>query len=201
MIRLFVALPLPETLRTHLFNLAVEVPGFRWIDPDRYHVTLRFIGEVDGARFEDIADELDRIVLDEIPLQLHGLGTFMEKRGQLVLWAGLRPSEPLARLQRKVESALVRLGLEPERRKFRPHVTMARIERGGEPQLARFLANRGDWLGDSFAANEFILYSSFLSPGGSLYREEAVYPLGDRLRALPRGFADFAAAEYASADE
>jgi 2'-5' RNA ligase len=182
MLRLFVALPLPETVRENLAGIAGGLPGARWVDPDRLHLTLRFIGEVDGAMADDIADSLHAIRMPELELQLRGLGTFGDKRGATTLWAGVRPNEGLVRLRNKVEHALTRIGLEPERRKFHPHITLARL--AGDAPLLRFLQLRGDYLGEPFRVHEFILYSSFLGHGsGALYREEAVFPLGDRVRA------------------
>lgn len=183
MIRLFVALPLPEALRESLFALSAGLPGARWTDPEKMHLTLRFIGEVDGRMADDVAEALDSIRMAEFPLELRGLGTFVEKRGATVVWAGVRPNEALMRLRGKVESAVTRVGLPPERRKFHPHVSLARLGGGDPSHLLRFLSSRGDYLGEPFTVGEFVLYSSFLSTSGAIYREEAVYPLGDRTRA------------------
>lgn len=183
MIRLFVALPLPETVRENLAGIAGGLPGARWVDPDRLHLTLRFIGEVDGALADDIADSLHAIHMPELVIQLRGLGTFGDKRGASTLWAGVRPNEGLARLRNKVEYALTRVGLEPDRRKFHPHVSLARLGGDGR-QVLPFLQLRGDYLGEPFRVGEFILYSSFLGHGsGAMYREEVVFPLGDKVRA------------------
>ncbi len=184
MIRLFVALPLPIALSDHLAALSQGLPGARWVEPDRMHLTLRFIGEVNGAVADDIADALDSIHMPEFDLELRGLGTFSERRGATVLWAGVRPNEALTRLRGKVENALGRVGLPPERRKFHPHVTLARVFAGDEAGLLRFLHNRGDWLGEPFRVSEFVLFSSFLGHGsGAIYTEEAIYPLGNKARA------------------
>jgi 2'-5' RNA ligase len=197
MIRLFVALPLPPALSDHLAALAHGLPGARWVEPDRMHLTLRFIGEVDGALADDIADALDAIHMPEFDLELRGLGTFTEKRGPAVLWAGVRPNEALARLRGKVENAMVRVGLAPERRKFHPHVTLARLPAGPDEALVRFLHNRGDWLGEPFKVTEFVLFSSFLGHGsGAIYTEEAIYPLGNKARAEAARQAAAMAEEY-----
>lgn len=196
MIRLFVALPLPPALSDHLAALAHGLPGARWVEPERMHLTLRFIGEVNGAQADDIADALDTIHMPDFDLELRGLGTFTEKRGPAVLWAGVRPNEALARLRGKVENALVRVGLPPERRKFHPHVTLARTV-AADDGLIRFLSHRGDWLGEPFRVTEFVLYSSFLGHGsGAIYTEEAVYPLGNKARAEAARQAAAMAEEY-----
>ncbi len=183
MIRLFVAIPLPESVRENLFGIACGLHGARWIDPDRMHLTLRFIGEVDGATADDIADALDAIAMPEPDIQLRGLGMFSDKRGGGMLWAGVRPNEGLMRLRGKIEQALIRVGMEPDRRKYHPHVSLARLS-GDSARVLPFLQLRGDYLGEPFRVGEFILYSSFLGHGsGALYREEVVFPLGDKVRA------------------
>ena len=204
MLRLFVALPLPEYARDYLAGVAQGIPGARWVSSDRYHLTMRFIGEVDGSVARDVCDALERIDLPEIDLQLHGLGTFSDakrngpaQRGAAaVLWAGVRQNEGLNRLRTKIENAVQRIGLEADRRKWHPHITLARLH-GQDQKLLQYLNLRGDYLGEPFRIREFNLYSSFLGHGsGALYREEASFPLGDKMRAEPHWMAAAGAEEY-----
>jgi 2'-5' RNA ligase len=185
MIRLFVAIDLPEPLRQQLALLCAGVPGAKWVKPEQMHLTLRFIGEVDNAVFADIASALGAIAAPPFELQLAGVGTWGDRRKAHVLWVGVKPSPGLMHLRAKIESALVRLGIEPDRRKFAPHVTLARLNGAPESRVAGFLAGNGDFAAPPFPVDQFLLYSSFLGQSGAIHRIEAHYPLGDRLTAEP----------------
>jgi 2'-5' RNA ligase len=129
MLRLFVALALPTLVKTQLAALSGGIPGAKWVPPENYHLTLRFIGEIEPWRAEEVDAALAAIRAPRFDLALAGIGTF-EKAGRIVsLHVPAERSEALGRLQGKVETALQRVGLEPERRRFAPHVTLARTDR------------------------------------------------------------------------
>ena len=112
MIRLFVALALPPAIKDQLADLSGGIPGARWVPPENYHLTLRFIGEVESWQAQDVDDALANIRARPFELSLRGLGTF-EKAGRIsALWVGVEKTEALAFLQAKVETALQRVGLE-----------------------------------------------------------------------------------------
>ena len=177
--RLFVALSLPDEIRERLAHLEDRLPGARWVPPENLHVTLRFIGEVDGGQAHDIDAELTRLHGTAFELSLAGLGHFGEGQKTRALYARVTPSEPLTRLQQKVEQAVQRAGLKPEGRKFKPHVTLARFRAGaaGAPELERYLVGHSLFRLGPFPVADFALYQSFLSGEGSIYRREALYPL------------------------
>lgn len=176
--RLFIALSLPDEVREHLSLLSNGLPNARWIAPESLHLTLRFVGEVEGPQARDLDDTLSTIDLPEFELTLRGLGTFDEGRRLRSLWVGVEPNEALQRLQAKVESAVQRAGLPAERRKFKPHVTVARFkDNPSEQKLQHYLAAHGLFRCGPFPVEEFVLFSSFLSHSGALYSPEAVYPL------------------------
>ncbi|MEE8445609.1 MAG: RNA 2',3'-cyclic phosphodiesterase [Alphaproteobacteria bacterium] len=177
MIRLFVAIPLPADIRECLKSLCCGLKGAKWIQPGNMHLTLRFIGEVRN----DVASELD-FALSEIrapgfELALDGVGTFGRGKRPHALWTGVKKSEPLAALQTKVESTLVRAGLEVEERKFSPHITLARLKDIKRNQADEFVASHAAFRAAPFAVNRFALYSSFLASAGAIHIEEASYPL------------------------
>lgn len=179
MIRLFVALSLPAVVRQRLSLLCSGLSGARWQRPDQFHMTLRFIGEVDGRRARDIADALDQVIIDPFDLTIAELGVFGDKRRPQVLWAGIRPQPELDRLQGKIEMALQRVGLPPERRKFQPHVTLARLRDANAERIAAFLGRQGAFALPPFQVEGFTLFSSFLSQSGAIYRPEAEYYFSD----------------------
>ena len=178
MLRLFVGLGLPETLRDTLAMLERGIPGARWIEADNYHVTLRFIGEVPEDRAEDIDSALAAVRASAFALSLAGVGHFGKLRKARSVWAGVEANEMLTRLRAGVESAVVRAGLPAEARKFRPHVTLARI--GGETghHVANFLSEHGDFRAPPFEVRDFVLYESRLTRHGAMYRALRRYSLG-----------------------
>jgi len=176
MIRLFVALQIPAQMRERLVALQGGVPGARWANSEQMHLTLRFIGEVDGHVAHDIDDALAGIRAPSFTLELAGIGEFGGKTPR-ALWAGVRPNEALLHLQRKIETALQRIGLPAETRKFSAHVTLARMKGAPQEKVVQFLTHHALFASGPFAVDDFVLFSSHLSHGGSIYHAERVYPL------------------------
>ena len=174
--RLFVALPIPGAVAERLLLMQGGVPGARWQSREQLHLTLRFIGEVDGRDARAIEDALAGIDAPAFDLQLHGVGQFGNKQPH-TLWAAARRNELLDHLARKVDTAIRRVGQPQDAHKFTPHVTLARL---GHPNLDKVR----DWLtfhalatSDEFRVDAFCLYSSKLTSDGSIYRVEQEYPL------------------------
>jgi len=176
MIRLFVALALPDDVALGLAALQTGVPGARWQTRDQLHLTLRFIGDVDERIASDADDALSGIAAPGFQLALKGVGEFGGKTPH-ALWAGVRDREPVQFLQRKIETALQRAGLPPEQRKFLPHVTLARLKGSPRGRIADFLADHALYASPAFDVRAFHLYSSVMAPKGSLYRAERDYAL------------------------
>jgi 2'-5' RNA ligase len=176
MIRLFVALPLPENVAQSLLAIRSGVPGARWSTRDQLHLTLRFIGEVDGRDANAIDETLASISALRFTLELKGVGSFGGKNPR-ALWAGVAPNNSLIHLQRKIESAIQRLGFPAEKRKYTPHVTLARLHATPAGRVMDYIADHALYAGGPFTADQFILYSSTMTPNGSIYVAEREYPL------------------------
>jgi RNA 2',3'-cyclic 3'-phosphodiesterase len=174
--RLFTALETPPEIGASLAMLRGGLPGARWIDPDNYHLTLRFIGDIDDAMARDITLILGDVRRPAFSLQLAGLQSFGGRRPRAVV-ATAAPSQPLFELQAEHERLMQRVGLEPEGRKYTPHVTLARLRDSSSRQVADYLAVREPYRSMTFLASRFVLYSSRASVGGGPYVVEASYPL------------------------
>jgi 2'-5' RNA ligase len=174
--RLFVAIRPPEFVRRQLLDLMEGVRGARWQDEDQLHLTLRFIGEVDRHAAEDAHAALGSIRQPPFHLALNGLGAFDRRGGATVLWAGVAPQEPLKTLHKKVDQAIARTGLAPERRAFHPHITLARLGRGAGP-VQPLLESKGGAVSEPFTVEEFRLYESHLSAAGAIHSLIERYPL------------------------
>jgi RNA 2',3'-cyclic 3'-phosphodiesterase len=177
MIRLFVAIPIPEAIRLHLSMICSGAPGAKWVAPENYHLSLRFIGEVDHGVADDIDSALSEIQAPSFPLKISGVGYFGKGDKARILWAGAAPQIHLDHLQAKVESALVRAGLPAEGRRFFPHVTLARLKRPDPARLDAYVGDHAGFQAMPFSVDRFVLYSSFLSQSGAIYTPEADYSL------------------------
>ncbi|MCA9656625.1 MAG: RNA 2',3'-cyclic phosphodiesterase [Myxococcales bacterium] len=175
--RLFVGIDLPAVVDDHLALVAGGIPGARWLEAEQLHVTLRFIGEVDGGTKRQLEDALGSVSHPPFELGVVGVGTFPPRGKARTLWAGLEPSEPLRALAAKVEHAVVSAGLPPEPRKFAPHVTLARLRDSPQAKVIAFLQHHALLRTTTFEVDELLLYSSVLSPRGAKYRVEHGFKL------------------------
>ena len=175
--RLFVAIRPPASVRAQLLAAMGGVSGARWQDEDQIHLTLRFIGEVDRHRAQDVHAALGGVHSAPFELALAGVGSF-ERRGEpTTLWAAVAPQEPLKSLHKKVDQALSRIGVERDRRAFAPHITLARLPRGAGP-VGPFLHAAGRLASPPFAVDGFCLFESRLTPDSAVYTIVERYSLG-----------------------
>lgn len=177
MARLFTALEIPAAAGFHLSLLKGGLPGARWIDPANYHVTLRFIGDIDHRTADEVAAALDRVYKPPFELSLRGLHCFASGRVPHSLAVKVEPTEQLIELQAEHERVIQRLGLPAEGRRYIPHVTLARFKGTTSTDVARWLSEHGDFIGPRFPVDRFVLYSSRASVGGGPYLVEEAYPL------------------------
>ncbi len=173
--RLFVALEIPETVREKLAALQQQMRAekldLRWVRPENFHVTLKFIGEAAGAELEDIKAEL-RGVRPEGPVRatFRGLGYSWDARRRGVFWVTMEVTETMKMLAAQINRRLERLGMPAEERDFLPHLTLARFKRPNALPAIRAAVeeHQGREFG-SLLAEEFHLIESKLGPGGSKY--------------------------------
>ena len=175
--RLFVAVRPPEEIRDLLVDAMDEGPELRWVGDEQLHLTLRFVGEVERPVANDLAAALGKLRFDPFELKINGVGRFDQRNGG-ALWAGIEPKQPVAALAAKVERICQEVGLEPERRAFHPHITLARW-RGRSSRAADAFVERARGLSSpGFAVDRFILFESRLSRHGPHYEAVAEYALG-----------------------
>lgn len=174
--RLFVAIRPPPAVRARLLDLMGGVAGARWQGEEQLHLTLRFIGEVDRHMARDVDAALSGVHHPAFSIALNGLGAFDRRGEPVTLWAGVSPLEPLRALHKKVDQALVRVGVEPDRRAYMPHVTIARLPRGAGP-VQSLLERSGGITSPPFAVGQFCLYESRFTPDGPLYEVVERYSL------------------------
>jgi len=174
--RLFTGVEIPPDIIQALTSLRGGLPGARWIDPENYHLTMRFIGDVDDATAREVASLLGRAKRPPFDLRMEGLSSFGGRKPRAVV-ANVAPSPALMDAQAEQERLLQRMGLAPEGRKYTPHVTLARLRESSNRQVAEYLAARGYFRTAAFPVSRFVLFSSRNSVGGGPYVVEAAYPL------------------------
>jgi 2'-5' RNA ligase len=174
--RLFTGLEIPSDIGQALATLRGGLPGARWINPENYHLTLRFIGDVDDTVAHEVASLLGRVKRGAFDLHFEGLTSFGGRKPRAVV-ANISPAQALLDVQAEQERLMQRIGLEPEGRKYTPHVTLARLRESSSRDVAEYLAARGFFRTSPFKVSRFVLFSSRASVGGGPYVVEASYPL------------------------
>ncbi len=175
--RLFVAIDPPEEVREQLGPLCCGLSDARWTPVEQLHLTLCFIGEVDGATFLDILEALGEISFVTFSLQLRGVGFFPPRGQPRVVWTGVEKCEPLMVLQRKITTRLFQLGVELENRKYSPHLTLARLNQTSPARVGKYLNEHALFVSSPFTINHFTLYSSVLGRKGASHTIEQEYGL------------------------
>ena len=185
--RLFVALALPDPLRAAIERLQSGLRTARWLNGDHLHLTLAFIGEVEGSSQLRIEAALAGVTARALRMELHGLGCFPPRGAPRVLWTGASPKAELASLARSVRHVLGRAGMTPERRRFTPHATIARFRRPPSAvELERYLTAHSLFRSEAADIAAFHLLSSKLRSSGAQYTIETTYPLTSVPRECPR---------------
>ncbi|GGE42967.1 RNA 2',3'-cyclic phosphodiesterase [Agaricicola taiwanensis] len=174
--RLFIGLEVPDHVSQSLSFLRGGLPGARWIDAENYHVTLRFLGDIDDRTANEVELLLGGIRHGDVEIVLDGLDVFGGTRPRS-LFVRVRPSPQLTELQADLERLARRAGLPAETRKFTPHITLARLRDVSSRTAADWLSMKGGFFGQSFKPESFVLFSSRASIGGGPYIAEASYPL------------------------
>ena len=175
MIRLFTALPLPDDLRTRIAALEGGIGGARWVAAENLHITLRFVGEVQEDRIDDIVAAVEAVRAPAFEIAPGGTGHFGTRRRVDTVWVGIERSPEITALHARIDSALVRAGLPPERRKYAPHITVARLRGAREGKVLGWLEATGGFFAPP--ADGFRLYESSLGRGGPVYTPLAEFAL------------------------
>ena len=176
--RLFIAIDFPDEVNEALANICFGVPAAKWVSKHQLHLTLRFIGDSDDGMLSEIIDNMKDVNASRFSLTLKGVGYFPPRRKPNVLWVGVEVCEEFMLLHDAIEGLLGELGLEPEGRKFHPHLTIARL-RPGAPldKITGFLSANNLIKIEAIPIAEFHLYSSVLTPAGPIHTREASFDL------------------------
>lgn len=171
--RLFTAITIPDEVTALLMGVQPEIrPGVKLIPREQIHLTMHFLGEFEL--------ELARLALSSIrvpafSMTIDSLGSFRRRQGT-ILWAGVKPTMPLAELHQSMSARLAEVGYQPEQRPFQPHITLARCDGRVPMKVAREFESQ-HWETVTFLVTEVVLFSSQLLPTGPVYTKEAIVAL------------------------
>jgi RNA 2',3'-cyclic 3'-phosphodiesterase len=176
MLRLFTAIEIPDEIKAGLHRLHLPLPGAKWVKPDDYHLTLRFAGSIGSNVAREFAANLAGIETDTFEIRLIGVGAFGNNDPHTV-WAGVEPSSALDALARAHERAARNAGLAPDKRGFKPHVTLARLRHATPEPVARYLQRYTAYRSEPFMVIRTVLMSSKPLTGGGPYVVEDSFPM------------------------
>jgi len=180
MIRTFIAVQLEDSIRTRLNELGRTIPGARPVPPEQIHLTLRFIGDIDGTLFDDVREGLTEVEAGTLTLTIRGVGHFPPRGAPRVVWAGVEPVAALHGVRSAINQVLAGLGIPAEERSYHPHITIARLKNSPISRVADFLTSNSLLQSPPFTVSSFTLFTSTLTAKGAIHRSAATYPLGPR---------------------
>jgi 2'-5' RNA ligase len=184
--RLFVALIIPEAVRQNLAAMRRDFPAIasqlRWVPPQNFHVTLKFIGSVPPEKLPPIIEALRRVSLvDRVQLRIRGVGWLVNAKTGVMLFAFVQDSKPLTALATAIDQQLERLGFTPENRTFMPHLTLVRASRdlpaNFQTALRELAEQHKQYDFGSVTPEEFHLMESKTLPAGPIYSKIQSFPI------------------------
>lgn len=167
--RLFAAIPLPDFVQAELLNLFAPMDGAKWVEEGAYHLTLEFFGEVNKHELVDLTDAFAAMEWNEFDLTLQSVGYFGSQKTPRVLYAGVNEVEELTMLHKKIHRIAKEIGLTLEERKFKPHVTLARLKGTPYEHIGPFMAQFSLFKTRPFTIKHFHIYRSHLGASSAYY--------------------------------
>ncbi len=167
-------------MKPFIAGMGGSIPGSRPVPEDQLHLTIKFIGDTDTALLLDIKEALHTVLFPAFSIKLNGVGHFPPRGMPRVLWAGIYPSTETVALRNKIEKALADIGIERDRRKFAPHLTLCRLKNSPLKRVTRFLSDNALFNTPEFTMSEFKLYSSILTPKGAVHTIQETFPLSEK---------------------
>lgn len=173
MMRLFIALKIPDLTKDYLsLSCLSGIPHAAFSHKSDLHITLRYIGNADESLIDEICLELNEFrTFKALSLTCDGLGVFGTKQRAKVLWVSIMESNPLLDLKNKIDKQIDQFGFARDKRRYRPHITLARMRKSAEKELSFFIQNKADYCCFDFKALEIALFNSNPIQKGPKYEE------------------------------
>lgn len=175
--RLFIAIPMPEAVRECLADLQQDIEGVRWEQSEKFHITLKFLGDTKADGAQKLQSALHTIEIPSFSITLSGLGYFPRGKQPRVLWAGVKKNDPLQKLHSKIEDKCTNLGFEPDSRSFKPHITIGRVKGASKDEIISFIEEYKQFEIQEVRVDEFVLFESKLHPDGAKHLRKETFNL------------------------
>ncbi|WP_254492698.1 RNA 2',3'-cyclic phosphodiesterase [Bartonella sp. B1099] len=175
--RLFSALQIPQQITQQLVSLQKGLPNTQWINPQNFHITLSFFGEVENATADALRHAFDTIKLPPFMLQIDGFDIFGSENTSPSLVIRIKPCKALNLLHEKIQCIRSHLGLTPDKREFTPHITIARLRNTKPEDLVPYLLFRRNFSFSPFEVDHFVLFSSPFPSSDVVYLVKGNWPL------------------------
>jgi len=175
--RYFVGIDLPKDVKDELKYIESAMLGAKWTKSDQYHLTIRFIGELDTELIEKLCEQLEKVEAERVPLTVEGVGQFPPKGEPKILWAGVEKDEALLNLKQIIEEQVNSIGFEKDKRNYTPHITLARLRRPRVRDIKEFVNVHSSLELPRYEVDSFHLYSSEMTEEGPVYKVEKSFRL------------------------
>lgn len=176
--RLFIGIPLPDPISSHLSTLRGSLPSIHWNNPDTYHLTLSFIGEVKNYDFlNELELSLEKINTPRFDMTISEVGHFTSPTYESIFWASISPSNSLIQLKKKIDHTLHQLDISQKKQRFIPHITLAKGVGLNEEQISNWIYKYNLFKTEPFEVCEFSLFSSYPTKDEPHYIIESSYLL------------------------
>lgn len=160
-----------------MLDLRQPIDGMQWQSKEQMHLTLKFVGEVDETTAGELQEELGKVDHPEFSMTIAGVGYFPEGKHPKVVWAGIKENANLRNLHQKVEDRCENMGIIPENRPFRPHITIGRTKNTSKRAVTSFINQHKTFTLRDIPVSEFVLYESKLHPDGARHHRLQTYSL------------------------
>jgi 2'-5' RNA ligase len=175
--RLFIAIDFSENVINKIEGILHGLPGAKWNTTEQIHLTLQFLGDIEYNQKLDIIDALKAVKFNSFPIILSGIGVFPPRGPAKILWVGTMDNPELRNLKKKIDYTISEIGIKPEKRKYSPHVTIARLRKISPQKLIQYLTLYESFHCDETIIKDFHLYSSTLTPNRAYHEIEYSFAL------------------------
>ncbi|SCA62435.1 RNA 2',3'-cyclic phosphodiesterase [Chlamydiales bacterium SCGC AG-110-M15] len=173
---LFLAIDIPSEVKKALTALCYGIPETNWILEEKFHITLRYLGELSDHLRLDLQESLHEIEMKKFSIKLKGLGHFSKKHGG-VIWVGIENDENLQNLRKKTDRLLSGNNIPKDRASYIPHASIGYYKKRYAFEVADHLKQHQLFQSDSFSVDHFSLYESHRGSKGSHYYKLESYLL------------------------
>ena len=166
----FLAIPLPEPIRSRLASFCYGLPQVHWVHEENFHLSLRSFGPLSDSVLSGIQERLKHIFFSPFSLVLQGAGHFHSKGNRGSIWIDVAENPELSTLKKEIDQNFRDLILPSEGHRFHPHITLGYYEHLNPQKLGDYLAALADYQSDTIEVNSYLLMRAQQTPNRVIYQ-------------------------------